>query len=189
MMKKVIKRILFRPRRVRLGEGSFIRLPRKISGPQSLIVGERTLVKGSLTVSCIKEYAGWKYDGAVTIGSDVYIGAFCQLHAIHHISIGDGSVLSDFVYIVDSAHGDFKPSEINIMQRELSSKGPISIGKNVFIGMGAIIMSGVSLGDNCVVGAGSVVTKSFPAFSMIGGSPAKLMKFYDSKTAKWIVDK
>lgn len=56
------------------------------------------------------------------------------------------------------------------------SKGEVIIEDDVWIGVGAIILSGVKLGQGCVVGAGAVVTKSFPPFSIIGGNPARLLK-------------
>lgn len=55
------------------------------------------------------------------------------------------------------------------------SFGVIEIGNNCFIGAHCIIMGGIKLGDNTIVGAGSVVTKSFPANSVVGGNPAKLI--------------
>lgn len=50
------------------------------------------------------------------------------------------------------------------------------LGDNVFVGMNAVILPNVKLGDNCIVGAGAIVTKSFPANSVIGGNPAKLLR-------------
>jgi acetyltransferase-like isoleucine patch superfamily enzyme len=61
------------------------------------------------------------------------------------------------------------------------SKGKIIIGHDCWIGIGVTILSGVEIGNGCVVAAGAVVTKSFPSYSIIGGSPAKLirMRFSD----------
>ena len=53
---------------------------------------------------------------------------------------------------------------------------PILIGDDCFIGCGAVILHGVKLGKNCIVGANSVVTKSFEDYSVIAGSPAKLLR-------------
>jgi acetyltransferase-like isoleucine patch superfamily enzyme len=56
------------------------------------------------------------------------------------------------------------------------SKGKIIIGHDCWIGNGAIILSGVNIGNGSIVAAGAIVTKSFPPYSVIGGSPAKLLK-------------
>lgn len=56
------------------------------------------------------------------------------------------------------------------------SKGKIIIGHDCWIGNGSIILSGVVIGNGSVVAAGSVVTKAFPPYSIIGGSPAKLIR-------------
>ena len=57
--------------------------------------------------------------------------------------------------------------------------GPITIGSNVLIGYGAILMPGVTIGDNCVIGAGAVVTKDIPSNSVAVGVPAKVIKTID----------
>ncbi|ELM3618573.1 hypothetical protein RYR54_004329, partial [Aeromonas sobria] len=57
------------------------------------------------------------------------------------------------------------------------SKGEIIISNDVWIGFGAMILSGVKLGRGCVVGAGSVVTKSFPDYAIVGGNPAKIIGY------------
>lgn len=59
---------------------------------------------------------------------------------------------------------------------ESETKGKIVLEDDVWIGVGATVLSGVKLGQGCVVAAGSVVTKSFPEFSVIGGNPAKILK-------------
>ncbi|XQW85920.1 DapH/DapD/GlmU-related protein [Thalassotalea piscium] len=58
----------------------------------------------------------------------------------------------------------------------LSYREPISIGDNVFIGWGSIVLPGVCIGNNVVVGAGSVVTKNIPDNSVVAGNPAKVIK-------------
>lgn len=63
--------------------------------------------------------------------------------------------------------------------------GPISIGDDCFVGMRSILMYGVTLGDHCVVAAGSVVTKSFPPRTVLGGNPAKAICTIDQYAEKY----
>lgn len=54
---------------------------------------------------------------------------------------------------------------------------PVTIGNDVWIGMRSIIMPGVNIGDGSVIGAGAVVTKDVPAYAIVGGVPAKVIKY------------
>jgi hypothetical protein len=57
------------------------------------------------------------------------------------------------------------------------SKGSVIIGNDVWVGAGAIILSGVKIGDGAIVAAGAVVTKDVPPYSIVGGNPAKLIRY------------
>lgn len=63
--------------------------------------------------------------------------------------------------------------------------GPITIGDDCFVGMRSILMYGITLGDHCVVAAGSVVTKSFPPRTVLGGNPAKAICTIDQYVEKY----
>lgn len=61
-------------------------------------------------------------------------------------------------------------------ENESLTKGKIILEDDVWIGVGSTILSGISLGQGCVVAAGSVVTKSFPPYAIVGGNPARIIK-------------
>lgn len=63
-----------------------------------------------------------------------------------------------------------------------SYRAPITIGDNVFIGWGSIILPGVTIGSNCVIGAGSVVTKNVPEGMVAAGNPARVIKTTEEYT-------
>ena len=67
---------------------------------------------------------------------------------------------------------------------ELDIIGPITIGNNVFVGFGTILLPEVSVGDNVVIGAGSVVTRDIPANSVAAGSPARVLGSIDAYRKK-----
>ena len=80
--------------------------------------------------------------------------------------------------INDNLHGEITYEQLRIMpkDRQLISKGPITIGKNVWIGEMAIILGGVTIGEGAIIGAHAVVTKDVPAYSVVAGIPAKVIK-------------
>jgi acetyltransferase-like isoleucine patch superfamily enzyme len=185
MVKELVKSLLYRPSGVSFGERSFIRRPYTIQGRRHIRFGSRTSVGERFHATAIEEYAGVRYHPVIEAGDDVYIGRSAYFTAIHKISIGDGCVLSDHVYITDESHG-LDPHAGPIMLQQLVSKGPVIIGARCFLGYRVAIMPGVTLGEGCVVGANSTVTRSFPAYSMIAGSPARLIKTYRHDLRRWI---
>jgi acetyltransferase-like isoleucine patch superfamily enzyme len=168
-----------------LGTRSFIQRPRILHGRRSIYIGQDTHIFSGGLISALSRYASRAYDPTIRIGNAVYIGRHVYLTAVQGITIEDDCVLSEHVYITDLNHG-FDPRAGAIIQQDLESKGPVSIGRNCFLGYRAVVMPGVSLGEWCVVGANSVVTHSFPAYSMIGGAPARVIKVYSQRLGEWV---
>jgi lipopolysaccharide O-acetyltransferase len=167
------------------GKSSWILRPRRIRGIKFIGIGNNTQILKGSWIEAIDSYAGEKFTPNITIGNNVYIGQNACITCIDSVKIGDGCVLSEQVYISDSSHG-YDPNGGLIMKQKLSSKGPVTIDNDTFIGYRAVITPGVHLGQRCIVGANSVVTKSFPEFSMVAGVPAKLIKRYCIETKQWV---
>jgi acetyltransferase-like isoleucine patch superfamily enzyme len=119
-----------------------------------------------------------KFTPEITIGEDCHIGAFNHITCVNRIVIGDGFVSGKWVTITDNSHGDISHETLSIPvgKRYIVSKGPVLIGKNVWVGDKATILPGVTIGDGVVVGADSVVTKDVPAYCVVGGNPARIIK-------------
>ena len=136
---------------------------------------------------------------SIDVGDYVYIGPGSKFHAGGTITIRDGVVIGPDVTIWTVNH------DISIESIETLPYGSKVITKEVVIGRGCWIGTkvkitpGVHLGDGCIVAMGSVVTKSWPDFSIIGGNPAKIIKmrykndkeYYDLKglldNEKWYI--
>ena len=78
-------------------------------------------------------------------------------------------------------HGQLTFNEIQIepVKRDLFSKGPVNIGKNVWIGRNACVMPNVKIGDYAIIGANAVVTHDIPAYAIAAGVPAKVIRIME----------
>ena len=113
--------------------------------------------------------------GYIQVGAGSSIHPGCQLKAyVEPIQIGEGVMIAANVAIYSYDHG-MAPDQ-PIRRQPLTSKGPIIIHDEAWIGTGAIILSGVTVGEGAVVAAGSVVTKDIPAGAIAAGNPARVIK-------------
>ena len=108
----------------------------------------------------------------VHIGRDFYANFNLTLVDDADIRIGDGCMCAPNVVIATAAH----PIDPEMRRAALQYNLPVTIGNNVWLGAGAIVLPGVTIGDNTVVGAGAVVTKDLPANVVAVGNPARVLR-------------
>lgn len=114
----------------------------------------------------------------LTIGKDVFINAGCKFQDQGGITIGDRALIGHNVVMATLNH-DEKPSKRGDMH-----PAPIVIGNDVWIGANATILAGVTIGDGAIVAAGAVVTRDVPAYTIVGGVPAKLIRSIEPEEGK-----
>ncbi len=110
----------------------------------------------------------------LSIGDNVTIGMNTIISVKDTMIIGDYTLIGPFVMIVDSNHSIRRSNLIKYQKASIKS---ISIGQDCWIGSGARILAGVTIGNGAVVGANAVVTKDIPPFAVVGGCPARIIKF------------
>ena len=103
------------------------------------------------------------------IGKHVFINHSLTCMAAGGITIDDGVMIGPNVRIVTDNH--------DLQDRMVLRCKPVHIGRNAWIGVGAIILPGVTIGENAVVAAGAVVTKNVEPNTIVGGNPAKFIKY------------
>lgn len=131
-------------------------------------IGYQTHIE--LTGSLKKLGEGIKIGNNVGLGTHGHYGSGAGF-----VEIGDNTIFGNYVSIHPENHVT-KDLSIPIRLQGVYSKGGVKIGRNCWIGAKVTILDGTELGDGCIVAAGAVVTGKFPADSIIGGIPAKIIK-------------
>lgn len=132
----------------------------------SITVGKNTeLLYGVLLMT---------YGGNITIGERCSINPYTVLYGHGNLTIGNDVLIAGHCLIIPANH-QFEDRNIPINLQGESKKG-IVIADNVWIGSGCRILDGVRIGQGAIIAAGAVVNKDVPAFSIIGGVPAKILK-------------
>ena len=94
--------------------------------------------------------------GKTIIGKNVMMGPDCFIYTANHM---------------------FSRTDIPMCQQGVEAERPVTIGDDVWIGARVIILPGITIGSGAIIGAGAVVTKDVPAFAIVGGNPAKVIRY------------
>lgn len=164
-----------------VGKGFYWGKDCKIYGGNYIKIGAGFHSGDRLRLEAHDSYANQNHTPCIIIGDNVSINDDCHIGAINLINIGNNVLIASKVYIADHSHGDTSPDSIikAPQLRPLLSKGPVIIEENVWIGEGVAILPNVTIGRNSIIGANAVVTKNIPAFSVVVGAPARVIKTID----------
>jgi maltose O-acetyltransferase len=110
------------------------------------------------------------YGFNIFLGAGVFLNFNCVILDVTPVTIGDGTQIGTGVQILTADH----PRDAAERATGIEWGRPISIGRNVWIGGGAIILPGVTVGYDALIGAGSVVTRDVPAGATVVGNPARV---------------
>jgi len=112
------------------------------------------------------------YGYNIRLGRNVFLNFNCVILDVCEVEIGDGTQIGPGVQILTADH----PRDPAERARGIEFGRPVAIGRNVWIGGGAILLPGVTIGDDAVIGAGAVVTRDVPAGATAVGNPARLKR-------------
>lgn len=138
-------------------------------------IGYKAIVREGVEMGNDVALGDYSYiSGPRTYVESARIGKFCSIARQTVIGVGnhDHSLVTTHPFIISPEFGGLIDKSIMVQQKP----APV-IGNDVWIGINSIIMRGVSIGDGAVVAANSVVTRDVPPYAIVGGVPAKLIRF------------
>jgi galactoside O-acetyltransferase len=164
---------------------SHIFVPGFLENKVYIVLGEETIFEATVFIN--------QSSAKITVGNNTYIGS-STIVSIGSIAIGTNVLISWGCTIMDNdAHSlisDERKNDVSEWKKGLDEgnvgkykdwshvkSAPIVIKDNAWIGFNSIILKGVTVGEGAVVAAGSVVTHDVPDFAVVGGNPAKIIKY------------
>ncbi len=139
-----------------------------IERPWLVTLGPRCVLQPDVWLNIVSENA------LLDVGEFTYFGRGVHIEVSKRVAIGRGGLIAPGVYITDHNHSTALGSP---MFEQPCVAAPVVIGDDVWIGANAVILPGVSIGDGAVVAAGAVVNSDVPAYAIVGGVPARFIRF------------
>ena len=168
------RRVLFRAMAKKLGHGLTVGTGAAFKHLDTFEIGNGVFIGA-------QSYLQGRFDGRCVIGDHVWIGPQSYFDARdlvieEYVGWGPGAK------VLGSAHTGM-PVDVPIIQTDLVIK-PVRIGAWADIGVNAVILPGVRIGKGAIVGAGAVVTEDVPPFAVVGGVPARFIKWREGHGGK-----
>ena len=184
-MKKLIKKLIYKNKRIKLINYIFYKRKYQYVGLSLIIINfifQRILRLNSNTKWMVnftsriispEKITIINYNDSPSTFSSFSSSGGCYIQAINGIEIHKNVLWASGVQIISANH-----NAINLNEHDKSK--PIILNENVWLGAKTIVLPSVEIGKFTIIGAGSVVTKKFPAYTIVAGNPAKIL-FYRCK--------
>lgn len=150
-------------------------------------IGNQVTLAGDvwLNVACYRDV---RTQPAIIIEDGCGIGRRSMISARNQIRVGRNTIFGPSVCVIDHNH-EYEDVTVPIQHQGIAKGGTIRIEEGCWIGFGAAILctkNELVIGRNSVIGANAVVTRSVPAYSVVAGNPAKIVKRYDPAKKVWV---
>lgn len=169
---------------------------RRVIGSVWRSAKKRAFLSGKVTIGARFHIGMMSYvssAGGLAIGDDVYVGKFCSIQV--NGRIGCGVLIANNVGIVGRRDHDMRAIGISVRRAPWIGDTPalaadprnaVEVGDDVWIGYGAVVLSGITIGRGAVVAAGAVVSDDVAPYDIVSGNPARPVgrRFTDAQIAK-----
>jgi acetyltransferase-like isoleucine patch superfamily enzyme len=162
--------VLRHPSKIRLGDDvtvdDLVVLDAKGTSNRGITIGNGVFLGRSTILSC--------KNGDIELGDEVNIGFNSEIFSGSKVTVGRYGLFAAYTYLVGGGH-EFERPGIPVIHQPRTARG-ITLGENVWLGAGALVMDGVTLGRDVVIGAGAVVTDDVPDGGIAVGVPARVVR-------------
>jgi len=174
-------RFFFASRFKTFGKRTSLVFPAGIEGAKNISIGNDVYIArhSYLAAMALTNHP----DCTLEIGDGSKIGRFNHIFATQRVVLGKNTLTANGVYISDNLH-EYRDVQHAILNQPIRQNGVVQIGEGSWLGHNACVL-GASIGKHCVIGANSVVIHDIPDYSVAVGSPAKIIRRYDSTTKTW----
>jgi len=184
VLQKLYALLVFRRRLKQFGAGAFVSPYATLEGMEHIAIGDGSMVSRRSLLS-VADPSG-DLQSTLTIGRNTYVGRGCTLSACGAIRVGDNVTFGDNVYLSAGQHG-FSDVGTRVLEQPMVP-GDVTVGDGAWLGYGAFVSAttAITIGEGAIVAANSVVTQSVPAFTMVGGVPARPIRRFDRASGEWL---
>lgn len=154
---------------------------------RGIVIGDQVMIKRNVWLNIPD--AARSGEPVLVLENRCNLGPGCVISAQNLVHIGQNCIFGPGAFVTDHNHA-FEDIDLPIRDQGTTAGGSVRIGKDCWIGYGAVIASSrgaLELGDHCVVAANAVVTHSFPPYSVIAGNPSRLIKHFDFDLQTWVL--
>ena len=175
----VLRCLIYKPFFGMLKMPSYIGKPLFIGRLNRIFIGKRVRIFPGVRIEVVDNESSIIFKDNISVGQNFHIISGKSQELV----IGKNTTISGNVFVTNIEH-EYRELDMHILEQPLLQSAT-RIGENCFIGYGVVIQAGTVLGKQCIVGSNSVVRGDFPDYSVIVGTPAKIVKRYNEKSKKW----
>jgi acetyltransferase-like isoleucine patch superfamily enzyme len=161
-----IRAMLLRARGAHIGPKSSVGPRLTVRNAGGVTLGSRVEIEHDVYFKLVSE------DARLNVGDHTFLGRGCELDVAATLTIGAHTLIAPNVFITDHTHNHARDRALD---EQGTSSAPVTIGDDVWLGAGAIVLHGVTIGNGAIVGAGAVVTTDVAAYAIVGGVPARVI--------------
>jgi carbonic anhydrase/acetyltransferase-like protein (isoleucine patch superfamily) len=165
------------------GHNTWVVPPARVTLPERVFLGDDVRILEHTFISVVAAVPG--VTPTFRMGDRSLISRFVHIACVGEITIGDDVMVADRVFIGDTYHGYEDPTR-PVNEQPMAAPKPVRIGDGAFIGIGSVILMGVTVGEHAFVAANAVVLDDVPPFTLVVGNPARPARRWDEEHGEWV---